>query len=72
MTLETALVWLGAAGLTIGIVYLAVAFVVLRMFWGQWKQAANDIRQRGEDVRREVQVRDHAFTRRFTPRDPAR
>lgn len=72
MTLDTALLWLLAAVLTIAIVYLAVAFVVLRMFWGQWKRAASDIRQRSEDVRREVQARDHAFTRRFTPRNPAR
>lgn len=62
MTLDTALLWLAAAVLTVGFVYLVVGLVVVRIFWRKWMRMANVAQE--QDWRRvhEIGARDRAFT----------
>ena len=62
MTLDTAFLWLVAAVLTVGLVYLVIGLVVVRIFWRKWMRMANVAHE--QDWRRvqEIGARDRAFT----------
>jgi len=62
MTIDTALLWLVAAVLTVGIGYLVVGLVVVRIFWRQWMRMAADSQKQHERTIYELGARDRAFT----------